>query len=218
MRNGAVTHIPAPCTHPSPPQGPWLPVDPPLLLPAAFMTMVLIFLHTFWGILFFHGCENQRWWEIAAVVLMHLAVSGSVSAASRAPCCLQGCCHTSLSHPRPSPGFPHHWNHQEGDTVATWSSRAVGDPSHPFSFLLFPPPQTFWNPLYVGSLVPSYLLMAAAAVWAYLLSGGSAQNLRRFLLCKCLVKGHRDPSGCRGPSGCWVLGWGKGLLGNEARS
>ncbi|KFQ26028.1 Gamma-secretase subunit APH-1A, partial [Merops nubicus] len=89
-------------------------------LTSAFMTMVLIFLHTFWGILFFHGCEHRRWWEIVAVVIMHLAVSGS----------------------------------------------------------------TFCNPLYVGSLVPSYLLMAAAAAWAYLLSGGSAQNLRRFLLCK----------------------------------
>lgn len=101
--------------------------------------------------------------------------------------------------------------------MAAWSSWAVGDPSHPFPFPP-PPPQTFWNPLYVGSLVPSYLLMAAAAVWAYLLSGGSAQNLRRFLLCKCLVKGDGDPSGCWGPSGCWVLGWGRGLLGNEARS
>ncbi|KAM9591136.1 gamma-secretase subunit Aph-1b-like isoform 16-T18 [Morphnus guianensis] len=88
-------------------------------LTSAFMTMVLIFLHTFWGILFFHGCEHQRWWEITAVVIMHLAVSGS----------------------------------------------------------------TFCNPLYMGSLVPSYLLMATAATWAYLLSGGSAQNLRRFLLC-----------------------------------
>ncbi|KAM9591130.1 uncharacterized protein ACIBXB_006058 isoform 10-T11 [Morphnus guianensis] len=47
-------------------------------LTSAFMTMVLIFLHTFWGILFFHGCEHQRWWEITAVVIMHLAVSGSV--------------------------------------------------------------------------------------------------------------------------------------------
>uniref|UniRef100_A0A8C8EC03 Gamma-secretase subunit APH-1 n=1 Tax=Otus sunia TaxID=257818 RepID=A0A8C8EC03_9STRI len=88
-------------------------------LTSAFMTMVLIFLHTFWGILFFHGCEHRRWWEITAVVVMHLAVSGS----------------------------------------------------------------TFCNPLYVGSLVPSYLLMATAAAWAYLLSGGSAQNLWRFLLC-----------------------------------
>ncbi|KFP50589.1 Gamma-secretase subunit Aph-1b, partial [Cathartes aura] len=75
-------------------QGGWFPGDTPLPLPAAFMTMVLIFLHTFWGILFFHGCEHRHWWE------------------------------------------------------------------------------TFCNPLYVGSLVPSYLLMVAAAAWAYLLSGG----------------------------------------------
>ncbi|KAM6228418.1 gamma-secretase subunit Aph-1b-like [Spheniscus humboldti] len=88
-------------------------------LTSAFMTMVLIFLHTFWGILFFHGCEHQHWWEITAVIVMHLAVSGL----------------------------------------------------------------TFCNPLYMGSLVPSYLLMATAATWAYLLSGGSAQNLQRFLLC-----------------------------------
>lgn len=47
------------------------------------MTMVLIFLHTFWGILFFHGCEHRRWWEIMAVVVMHLAVSGSVSSWER---------------------------------------------------------------------------------------------------------------------------------------
>lgn len=32
--------------------------------------------------------------------------------------------------------------------------------------------------------MPSYVLMAIAAVWAYMLSGGSVQNLRRFLLCK----------------------------------
>ncbi|NXP06282.1 APH1B secretase, partial [Thinocorus orbignyianus] len=85
-------------------------------LTSAFMTMVLIFLHTFWGILFFHGCEHQCWWEITAVVIMHLA--------------------------------------------------------------------TFHNPLYMGSLVPSYLLIATAATWAYLLSGHSAQNLHLFLLCK----------------------------------
>ncbi|XP_059581421.1 gamma-secretase subunit Aph-1b isoform X2 [Alligator mississippiensis] len=88
-------------------------------LTSAFMTMVLIFLHTFWGILFFHGCETRHWWEIVAVVLTHLLVSGL----------------------------------------------------------------TFFNPLYVSSLVPAYLLMVATAAWAYLLSGGSAQNLRRFLLC-----------------------------------
>uniref|UniRef100_A0ABM5FUZ8 Gamma-secretase subunit APH-1 n=1 Tax=Pogona vitticeps TaxID=103695 RepID=A0ABM5FUZ8_9SAUR len=88
-------------------------------LTSAFMTLVLILLHTFWGIIFFHGCETRRWWEVGAVVLTHLIISGL----------------------------------------------------------------TFWNPLYLGSLLPAYLLMAASAVWAYLLSGGSKQNLRHFLLC-----------------------------------
>uniref|UniRef100_A0A8D0F7R4 Gamma-secretase subunit APH-1 n=1 Tax=Strix occidentalis caurina TaxID=311401 RepID=A0A8D0F7R4_STROC len=89
-------------------------------LTSAFMTMVLIFLHTFWGILFFHGCDDSL--SVLSCLLTPL-----------------------LSHLSP---------------------------------------QTFCNPLYVGSLVPSYLLMATAAAWAYLLSGGSAQNLWRFLLCK----------------------------------
>nr|XP_056704189.1 gamma-secretase subunit Aph-1b-like [Euleptes europaea] len=88
-------------------------------LTSAFMTLVMIFLHTFWGIIFFHGCETRQWWEVGVVVITHLIVS-------------------SL---------------------------------------------TFWNPIYLGSLLPSYLLMAAMAVWAYLLSGGSKKNLHHFLLC-----------------------------------
>ncbi|XP_074808286.1 gamma-secretase subunit Aph-1b-like isoform X2 [Natator depressus] len=94
-------------------------------LTSAFMTMVMIFLHTFWGILFFHGCETQHWWEMVAVILTHLIVSGS----------------------------------------------------------------TFWNPLYVGSLVPSYLLMFATAAWAYILSGGCTRNLLRSL------RGQRSETG-----------------------
>lgn len=51
----------------------------------------------------------------------------------------------------------------------------------------------------MGSLVPSYLLMATTATWAYLLSGGSTQNLRRFLLCKsCSVMGTGNPAGSSG--------------------
>lgn len=79
------------------------------------------------------------------------------------------------------------------------------DPAHPFPFSSL---QTFCNPLYVGSLVPSYVLMAIAAVWAYMLSGGSVQNLRRFLLCK---------------SPKWSFLWllclemGQGVLETEAR-
>uniref|UniRef100_A0A803SW36 Gamma-secretase subunit APH-1 n=1 Tax=Anolis carolinensis TaxID=28377 RepID=A0A803SW36_ANOCA len=48
-------------------------------LTSAFMTLVLILLHTFWGIIFFHGCETRRWWEVAAVVISHLIVSCLVS-------------------------------------------------------------------------------------------------------------------------------------------
>ncbi|XP_069482816.1 gamma-secretase subunit APH-1A-like [Ambystoma mexicanum] len=45
-------------------------------LTSAFMTMVLTLLHTFWGVLFFHGCETRRWWELVIVILLHLIVSG----------------------------------------------------------------------------------------------------------------------------------------------
>ncbi|XP_050799658.1 gamma-secretase subunit Aph-1b-like isoform X4 [Gopherus flavomarginatus] len=54
-------------------------------LTSAFMTMVMIFLHTFWGILFFHGCETQRWWEMVAVIFTHLIVSGLGSRVRQAP-------------------------------------------------------------------------------------------------------------------------------------
>lgn len=56
-------------------------VAPPLTVsvPTAFMTLVLILLHTFWGIIFFDGCETRRWGEVAAVVLCHLTVSALVS-------------------------------------------------------------------------------------------------------------------------------------------
>lgn len=79
-------------------------------------------------------------------------------------------------------------------------------------------PQTFCNPLYVGSLVPSYILMAIAAAWAYLLSGGSAQNLRRFLLCKFLF--HKGYGECHGS--LWVpglaLGWEESVSGAGTRA
>lgn len=43
---------------------------------SAFMTMVVTLLQTFWGVLFFHGCESRQWWEILLVVITHLLVSG----------------------------------------------------------------------------------------------------------------------------------------------
>lgn len=45
-------------------------------LTSAFMTMAVTLLHTFWGVVFFDGCENRRWWVIAVVVALHLLVSG----------------------------------------------------------------------------------------------------------------------------------------------
>ncbi|XP_006626961.2 gamma-secretase subunit APH-1A [Lepisosteus oculatus] len=43
---------------------------------SAFMTLAVTLLHTFWGVLFFDGCERRRWWVIALVVALHLLVSG----------------------------------------------------------------------------------------------------------------------------------------------
>ncbi|XP_007558867.1 gamma-secretase subunit Aph-1b [Poecilia latipinna] len=44
-------------------------------LSSAFMTMAIILLHMFWGVIFFDGCEKQRWLAVAAVVATHLLVS-----------------------------------------------------------------------------------------------------------------------------------------------
>lgn len=44
-------------------------------LSSAFMTMAIILLHMFWGVVFFDACEKQRWWAVAAVVVSHLLVS-----------------------------------------------------------------------------------------------------------------------------------------------
>lgn len=45
----------------------------------AFMTMAIILLHMFWGVVFFDACEKQQWWAVAAVVISHLVVSCLVS-------------------------------------------------------------------------------------------------------------------------------------------
>ncbi|XP_030620772.1 gamma-secretase subunit Aph-1b isoform X1 [Chanos chanos] len=42
---------------------------------SAFMTLAMILLHTFWGVVFFEACEKERWGSLAAVVLSHLLVS-----------------------------------------------------------------------------------------------------------------------------------------------
>uniref|UniRef100_A0A8C8TU10 Gamma-secretase subunit APH-1 n=1 Tax=Peromyscus maniculatus bairdii TaxID=230844 RepID=A0A8C8TU10_PERMB len=46
-----------------------------LLLAYAFMTLVIIMLHVFWGIVFFDGCEKKKWHTLLTVLLTHLLVS-----------------------------------------------------------------------------------------------------------------------------------------------
>uniref|UniRef100_K7FY54 Gamma-secretase subunit APH-1 n=1 Tax=Pelodiscus sinensis TaxID=13735 RepID=K7FY54_PELSI len=48
---------------------------------SAFLTMAIVFLHTFWGVVFFDACENRRYWPVALVVASHLVTSGLVSGA-----------------------------------------------------------------------------------------------------------------------------------------
>lgn len=43
---------------------------------SAVMTLALTLLHTFWGVVFFDGCEKKRWWVICVVLSLHLVVSG----------------------------------------------------------------------------------------------------------------------------------------------
>ncbi|KAF7703420.1 gamma-secretase subunit Aph-1b [Silurus meridionalis] len=42
---------------------------------SAFMTLAIILLHVFWGVVFFESCERRRWWSLGAVVCSHLFVS-----------------------------------------------------------------------------------------------------------------------------------------------
>ncbi|XP_075907984.1 gamma-secretase subunit APH-1A-like isoform X2 [Petromyzon marinus] len=53
-------------------------------LSSAFMTMALVLLHTFWGVVFFHGCEKRRWVAVSLVVGSHFLVSGLVGHAGHA--------------------------------------------------------------------------------------------------------------------------------------
>nr|XP_023414083.1 gamma-secretase subunit APH-1B [Loxodonta africana] len=49
--------------------------SPQFFIHSAFMTLVIILLHIFWGIVFFDGCEKKRWCALLVVVLTHLLVS-----------------------------------------------------------------------------------------------------------------------------------------------
>lgn len=49
--------------------------SPQFFLYSAFMTLVIILLHVFWGIIFFDGCEKKKWGILLIVLLTHLLVS-----------------------------------------------------------------------------------------------------------------------------------------------
>ncbi|KAM6203076.1 gamma-secretase subunit APH-1B [Rhynchocyon petersi] len=49
--------------------------SPQFFLNSAFMTLVIILLHIFWGIVFFDGCEKKNWSTLLVVLLTHLLVS-----------------------------------------------------------------------------------------------------------------------------------------------
>lgn len=49
---------------------------------SAFMTLVIMLLHMFWGIVFFDGCEKKKWYVLLVVLLTHLLVSALVSIAT----------------------------------------------------------------------------------------------------------------------------------------
>nr|XP_004662586.1 gamma-secretase subunit APH-1B [Jaculus jaculus] len=49
--------------------------SPQFFINSAFMTLVIIMLHVFWGIVFFDGCEKKKWYILLIVLLTHLLVS-----------------------------------------------------------------------------------------------------------------------------------------------
>lgn len=62
------------------------------------------------------------------------------------------------------------------------------------TLVLFFPSQTFVNPHYQGSLIPTYIILSIMAAWAYLCAGGSLRNLKLCLTCKdkdFLLANHR---------------------------
>lgn len=112
------------------------------------MTLAIILLHMFWGIVFFESCERRRWWSLAAVVCSHLFVSCLVK---KTRVCTLIQCNISVT---------------------------VQDLHITF------PPQTFVNPKYEGSLIPTYMLLCVMAGWAFSCAGGSLRNLSLCLTCK----------------------------------
>ncbi|XP_058521713.1 gamma-secretase subunit APH-1B isoform X4 [Ochotona princeps] len=52
--------------------------SPQFFLNSAFMTLVIVLLHVFWGIVFFDGCEKKKWYVILIIFLTHLLVSAQL--------------------------------------------------------------------------------------------------------------------------------------------
>uniref|UniRef100_A0A8C4JFB1 Gamma-secretase subunit APH-1 n=2 Tax=Dromaius novaehollandiae TaxID=8790 RepID=A0A8C4JFB1_DRONO len=50
--------------------------SPYYFITSAFLTMAVVFLHTFWGVIFFDACEKRRYWCLGLVVASHLVTSG----------------------------------------------------------------------------------------------------------------------------------------------
>ncbi|XP_059573954.1 gamma-secretase subunit APH-1A isoform X2 [Alligator mississippiensis] len=50
--------------------------SPYYFITSAFLTMAVVFLHTFWGVIFFDACEKRRFWSLGLVVASHLITSG----------------------------------------------------------------------------------------------------------------------------------------------
>ena len=55
------------------------------------MTLVVIMLHVFWGVVFFDGCEKNKWYTLLTVLLTHLVVSTQVSAGTVLGACAFRC-------------------------------------------------------------------------------------------------------------------------------
>ncbi|OXB69530.1 UNVERIFIED_CONTAM: hypothetical protein H355_016421 [Colinus virginianus] len=53
--------------------------SPYYFITSAFLTMAVVLLHTFWGVIFFDACERRRYWCLGLVVASHLVTSGLVS-------------------------------------------------------------------------------------------------------------------------------------------
>ncbi|XP_048784999.1 gamma-secretase subunit APH-1A isoform X2 [Lagopus muta] len=50
--------------------------SPYYFITSAFLTMAVVLLHTFWGVIFFDACERRRYWCLGLVVISHLVTSG----------------------------------------------------------------------------------------------------------------------------------------------